>query len=99
MFNSGLTWTSNAGSSSATLLYNVVGARITEAGEVPLPDVKERERHVVDFSLRLPVSERISARFDARNLLDAPYRLEQGPITRESYRMGRGYSVGLSWRP
>ena len=99
MFNSGLTWTSNAGSSSATLLYNVVGARITEAGEVPLPDVKERERHVVDFSLRLPVSERISARFDARNLLDAPYRLEQGPITRESYRMGRGYTFGLSWRP
>jgi len=99
MFNTGLTWTSNSGASSATLLYNIVGARITEAGEVPLPDVKERERHVVDFSVRLPVNERLSARFDARNLLDAPYRWVQGPIVRESYRVGRGFSIGLNWRP
>lgn len=99
MFNSGLTWTSNSGRSSASVLYNVVGARLTDAGEAPLPDVEERERHVVDFSLRLPVGERVSARFDARNLLDAPYRILQGPVTRESYRVGRGYTIGLSWRP
>jgi hypothetical protein len=99
MFNTGLTWTSNSGASSATFLYNVVGARITEAGEVPLPDVKELERHMVDFSVRFPIGDRFSGRFDAKNLMDAPYRLMQGPITRESYRMGRGYTFGLSWRP
>jgi hypothetical protein len=99
MANTSLTWTSNSGFSSATLLYGVVGARITDAGEVPLPDVKERERHVVDFALRLPIGERLSARLDAKNLLDAPYRLVQGPVTRESYRVGRGYTVGFSWRP
>lgn len=99
MFNTGLTWTSNSGRSSATVLYNVVGARITEAGELPLPDVKEMERHIVDLSLRMPVGDRLSVRVDAKNLLDAPYRLLQGPVTRESYRMGRGYTVGLSWKP
>lgn len=99
MFNTGLTWTSNSGASSATFLYNVVGARITEAGEVPLPDVRELERHMVDFSVRFPIGDRFSGRFDAKNLMDAPYRLVQGPITRESYRMGRGYTFGLSWRP
>lgn len=99
MFNTGLTWTSNSGASSATLLYNVVGARITEAGELPLPDVKERERHIVDLSLRFPVNDRLSARLDAKNLLDAPYVLEQGPVTRERYRMGRGFTLGLSYRP
>jgi len=99
MFNTGLTWSSNSGRSSATLLYNVVGARITEAGELPLPDVKEMERHVVDFSLRLPVTDRMSLRADAKNLLDAPYRFVQGPVTRESYRMGRGFTLGLNWRP
>ena len=99
MFNTGLTWTSNSGASSATFLYNVVGARITEAGEVPLPDVKELERHMVDFSVRFPIGDRFSGRFDAKNLMDAPYRLMQGPITRESYRMGRGYTFGMSWRP
>lgn len=99
MFNTGLTWSSPLGSTSASLLYNVVGARITEAGEIPLPDVKELERHIVDFSLRLPLGERVTARLDARNLLDAPYRIVQGPVTRESYRVGRNFSVGLSWRP
>lgn len=99
MFNTGLTWTSPMGTTSASLLYNVVGERITEAGEIPLPDVTELERHIVDFSLRLPIGERITARMDARNLLDAPYRILQGPVTRESYRVGRNFSIGLSWRP
>ncbi len=99
MFNSGLTWTSNTGATSATVLYNVVGPRITDAGESPLPDVEELERHVVDFALRFPLGDRFSARFDAKNLLDAPYRIVQGPVTRESYRVGRGYTFGLSWRP
>lgn len=99
MFNTGLTWSSPMGTTSASLLYNVVGERITEAGEIPLPDVKELERHIVDFSLRLPLGERVTARLDARNLLDAPYRILQGPVTRESYRVGRSFSVGLSWRP
>lgn len=99
MLNTGLTWTSNTGATSATLLYNVVGARITDAGELPLPDVKELERHIVDFSLRFPIGERFSGRMDATNLLDAPYRIVQGPVTRERYNMGRGYSFGLSWRP
>jgi TonB-dependent receptor len=99
MFNTGLTWASPLGTTSASILYNVVGARITDAGELPIPDVKEQERHVVDFSLRFPVGERLSGRLDARNLLDAPYRILQGPITREEYRVGRTYSLGFSWRP
>ena len=99
MFNAGLTWTSHSGTTSATALYNVVGARITDAGEVPLPDVVERERHLVDVSVRFPIGARVTGRVDAKNLLDAPHHLVQGPITRERYRMGRGYSFGLSWRP
>lgn len=61
--------------------------------------MKELERHIVDFSLRVPVSDRLSLRADAKNLLDAPYRFVQGPVTRESYRMGRGFTLGLSWKP
>lgn len=99
MANTSLTWTSNAGGTSATLLYNVVGPRITDAGELPLPDVKEMARDIVDFSLRFPLGERLSGRIDATNLLDAPYRLMQGPVTRERYTVGRGYSFGLSWQP
>ena len=98
MFNTGLTWTSNTGDVSATLLYNVVGPRITEAGEMPLPDVKEMERNIVDFSLRFPFTEKMSIRMDVKNILDAPYRFTQGPVIREQYRIGRGFTLGFTWK-
>lgn len=63
-----------------------------------MPDVVEQERHVIDLSVRFPVFEVLTARIDLKNLLDAPYATTQGPITRESYRVGRGLSIGLSWR-
>jgi outer membrane receptor protein involved in Fe transport len=98
MFNTGVTWTSNTGDASATLLYNVVGPRITEAGEMPLPDVKEMERNIVDFSLRFPLINNLSVRMDIKNILDAPYRFVQGPVVREQYRIGRGLNIGFNWK-
>jgi len=34
-----------------------------------------------------------------RNLLDAEYRVMQGPLLREGYRTGRVIQAGLSWQP
>ncbi|HMS02967.1 MAG TPA: TonB-dependent receptor, partial [Gemmatimonadaceae bacterium] len=96
--NTGLTWAPVGGAASATLLYNIVGKRITDAGEIPLPDVEELPRNVLDLSLRFPFVYGLSARVDAKNLLDAPFRIRQGPVTRESYRLGRVFSLGLSWQ-
>jgi TonB-dependent receptor len=96
--NTGLTYATESGRTSATLLYNVIGPRITTAGVTPLPDVKDRPRHVMDLSLRFPLLRQVSARVDARNLFDAPYRQLQGPIAIESYRVGRAVSAGLSWQ-
>jgi outer membrane receptor protein involved in Fe transport len=98
VINTGITWAPGTGSTSATLLFNRVGARITDAGEIPLPDVRELPRNVVDLSLRFPFVYGLSARFDAKNLLDAPFRVEQGPVTREAYRFGRVYNLGLTWQ-
>jgi outer membrane receptor protein involved in Fe transport len=84
--------------SSATLLYSVVGPRIQSAGTIPFPDVIEEARHMVDLSVRLPLGDRWAWKVDARNLLDAPYRLTQGPVTRESYRTGRQIALGFQWR-
>ena len=84
---------------SATLLYNRVGERIVAAGDRPLPDVIESPRDVIDLSIRLPVKGTLSARFDAKNLLDSPYRTIQGTVTREEYRIGRTVQAGLAWRP
>jgi TonB-dependent receptor len=96
--NTGLTWAIPSGRTSATLLYNVVGRRIVSAGALPLPDVYEEARNVFDLSLRMALTQGISVKLDARNLLDAPFEQTQGSVTREYYRTGRALSLGLSWR-
>ena len=94
--NAGLTYTTASGNGSATLLFNRVGTRISEAGEQPLPDVKELARNVLDLSVRLPAGNGLQLRFDAKNLLDAPYRLQQGSVLREGYDVGRAFQIGVT---
>jgi len=97
--NGGLTYASATGRTSATLLYNRVGERINAAGEGNIEDAIERPRDVLDLSIRFPVFRGISGRLDAKNLLDARYVIQQGPVTREAYRVGRSLGLGLSWQP
>ena len=96
--NAGMTYSSLSGSTNATILYNVVGERIQAAGVVPLPNIVEKPRHMVDLSLRFPVMGSLSGRVDARNLLDARYRFMQGNLEREGFNAGRTFSVGFSWK-
>jgi outer membrane receptor protein involved in Fe transport len=98
VINAGLTWAPGQGRTSATLLYNTVGERIVSAGILPLPDVYEEPRDVLDFSFRFAFSSAMSAKFDAKNLFDSPFEQTQGSVTRQSYTSGRAYSLGLSWR-
>jgi TonB-dependent receptor len=96
--NGGLTY-SGPGGINATALYNVVGARVLEAGARPFPDSYEQARHVVDLSVLVPVFASTSIRLDAKNLLDSPYEVQQGGITRLRYKAGRVFSFGASWNP
>ncbi|HEU5219016.1 MAG TPA: TonB-dependent receptor, partial [Gemmatimonadales bacterium] len=98
VLNGGITWKHPSADASATLLFNRVGERISEAGEVPLPDVVEQPRNVLDASVTLPLFGGVSARADAKNLLDSRYRLTQGGALREGYRSGRVFSIGFSWK-
>jgi outer membrane receptor protein involved in Fe transport len=98
VLNTGLTYASPEGGLTGTLLYNVVGKRIVAAAEAPLEDVYEQPRHVLDLGLRFGLGRGLAARFDARNLLDEPFQVTQGQITREYYRTGRVFSLGMSWR-
>ena len=96
--NGGVTFAS-AGGITATALYNVVGERVLEAGAQPFPDTYEEARHVVDFSMQVPVFGTTSLKLDAKNLLDAPYRVTQAGILRSRYKAGRVLSLGASWQP
>jgi hypothetical protein len=96
LINAGLSY--DRGPWSATALYNRIGQRIVDAGENPLPDVKEQPRDAFDVSLRFPIMGSLFARFDARNLFDARYLVTQGDVVRESYRTGRIVQMGFTWR-
>jgi outer membrane receptor protein involved in Fe transport len=98
VLNAGITWKHPTSIASATVLFNRVGERITEAGETPLPDVVEKPRNMLDASFTVPVFGTLSARLDARNLLDSRFELRQGAVVREGYRTGRVFSIGFSWR-
>lgn len=99
VLNLGLTANTESGAASATILFNRVGERIDAAGDLPLPDVKELPRNVLDLALRFPIAGPLSGRFDAKNLLDAPYETVQGTVTREFWRVGRTFQFGVVWKP
>jgi hypothetical protein len=96
--NAGLGYGSGSGGWAATLLYNVTGKRILEAGSGGLPDAYEQPRHLVDVSLQVPVAQAFTIKLDGKNLLDAPYRLTQGDVLRTRYLSGRILGVTMSWQ-
>ena len=95
--NGGLSY-ANGGGLNATLLYNLVGARIVEAGAIPFPDAYEQARNLLDFSLQVPVFQSASLKLDAKNLLDDPVHVVQGGVTRLYYKTGRVFAVGATWQ-
>jgi len=99
VLNVGLAYASQSGGTSATVLFNRVGDRIEAAGDLPLPDVVQQARNVLDLSLRFPVAGALSGRFDAKNLLDEPFETIQGTVTREYWKSGRTFQFGMIWKP
>lgn len=98
VLNGGITWKHPTADASATVLFNRVGERITEAGEVPLPDVVEKPRNMLDASITFPLFGTLGARIDGKNLLNSRFLQTQGPVIREGYISGRVFSIGFSWK-
>ena len=98
VFNAGASWSSPSAKATATVLYNIVGRRITAAGTMPLPDTYETARSGLDLSLQAPLFSGVAARIDARNVLDSPFEIRQGSVVREGYKSGRVLSLSLKWQ-
>jgi outer membrane receptor for ferrienterochelin and colicin len=97
--NAGLGYSSGSGAWSGTLLYNVAGQRIVEAGSGGLPDAYELPRHMLDASVQVPIASAMSLKLDGQNLLDAPYRMTQGGVLRSRFTSGRRFQFTFSWHP
>lgn len=100
VLNGGVTYANRTGRVSATALYNVVGPRIlnARASGTDVDDVFEQPRNVVDLSLRFPMVSGAAGKIDLKNLLDTPYEVVQGTVTRNYHTTGRSISFGLSWQ-
>jgi hypothetical protein len=92
--NLGLNYLSTGGL-TATVLYNLTGRRIADAGVNPLPDTYLEARSLLDASIQFPLAG-MGFRLDGKNLLDSRVERTQGDITTLSYRTGRVFSLGVT---
>ncbi len=81
----------------AAVLYNLFGERISEVGRFGLPDVYEKPAHRVDavFAQKLGLGFRLKAK--ASNLLDPTVSFRQAGRVVQEYKLGRDFSLELSW--
>ena len=94
--NAGLTASNNSGRWTATVLYNVAGERILEAGSGGLPDAYEQPRNLLDVSAQLPVTGNVYFKLEGKNLLNEPFKVTQGDVVRWSYLTGRVFKAILT---
>ncbi len=80
-----------------SLLYNVSGRRISEAGISPLPDVYEQPFHRLDVALAQELGGNLQLKLTAANLLDSPVVLNQGGRDIVRFRPGMTFSAQLGW--
>lgn len=82
---------------TATMLYNVYGARIARVGGNGIDDTYEQEAHVADFTLTQRLSDSLNLGFKAKNLLDLNQPETVGTETSLRQLQGRSFSAKIAW--
>ncbi len=80
-----------------SLLYNIFGERISEAGNSGRPDVYEQPFKQLDFVYTQKLFDRLSISFKARNLINDKVVFLQGDEVTRSFTRGRNFSLGLKY--
>ncbi len=84
----------------ATLLFNMVGERITDVGTQGLPDSFFQPVESLDFNYRHAFTigqQQLRLKLRARNLLDPTYEELRGNEVQRSFKRGRTVQLGLDW--
>jgi len=86
---------------SAALLYNIFGKRLSEVTLGVTPDVYEQPRGMLDFTFSQKLLWGLGLKFSAKNILDAKIEktieFNGKDYIYHSYGNGRNFSVGLSY--
>ncbi len=98
--NLDLFYSSPSGATEVAVFYNIFGDRLAEVG-YQSPDIFEKSRQLVDFSLSQRVFGLLTAKFAAKNILNEDkYTIQEAggqEYVRSLYRVGRTFSLGLSY--
>ena len=82
---------------STSLLFNVFGKRISEAGTSGKPDVYEQPFNQLDFIYSQKIFNKLKLSFKAKNLLNDQALFLVGDETARSFTKGRSFSLGISY--
>ena len=92
-------WAKPEWRSNARLSVNSVSRRLTDVGTFRLPDIYQERNTFVDFVYQYDIKEsgKWTVRFTAENLTDNQYRWTQADIIQRAFKVGRTFSVGMSF--
>jgi outer membrane receptor protein involved in Fe transport len=101
VFNIDLAYDNPKTGTSSNLFYNVFGKRLSEVSIGGTPDVFEKTAGDLDLTLTQRLAAGFRAKFSAKNLLDAQYKLFQEfngiEYINRAYDRGRTFSLGVSY--
>ena len=87
---------------SITLLYNVFGDRLSDVQLGGTPDVYEKPRHMLDFTLTRSLFGGLNLKMTGKNILNSKVlkviEYKGKDYTSEEHSTGTGLSLGLSYR-
>jgi len=86
----------------ATLLYNILGERLSVVGNSGLPDTYEQPRGALDLNVAQTIGYGLQLKLSVRNLLNSPYSFTMDfpngrTVETENYLVGRSISIGLGF--
>ncbi len=96
--NASLTY-ANPKIAEITVLYNVIGQRITDVGFDSLPDVYEQPFHKLNLTARRALSDQLDIKLSLDNLLGSSVELEQGELPVLLYEAGFSGAISVEWKP
>jgi hypothetical protein len=95
--NINLSYDNPESGTAMTLLYNVAGPRLKTVGTTGFDDIYEQARNQVDVTASQILFGSWQVKLSARNLLDADYAFKLGDTYTSRYKIGRSFSLGLSY--
>ncbi len=101
LVNADLSYSNLRSGTNAGVYFNVFGRRLSNVSLGGAPDVFERPRPVLDFTLSQKFFSRWTVKASAKNLLDSAFRqthrFNGEDFVYQEYRYGRSFSLGFSY--